>query len=389
MNKAISQLDSASDLQNNDLLLISQLQANGTFKTNKITADKLKGLSAYQIWQVTQVSQDQYLTQNTIQHIINVSQQPQQTFVNNTNLQNVYNAWKVEQVRNVTELYYLQTVTLDVLYANTTYAFQEFITLVNITNELQNFEDNTSTLYVIFLKQTNNYQAYINSGGDGSLISIENYMEVNNLFFQFNSWMPPTDPAIVAEYFYKKYTAAYAYEMWKLLNPNSTTQQFLALLNSTAAFNTWKQNTLNSIDVSLEKFLQTVGALQAYNAWKATQVNQSIDAFLTAFNLQANFNNWMKSKLDLFTEDEFLESLKGKNGVDGKNSSDSGEFWIVANYMNDDDQSSGSVGGGSFGDSQMTEFAALMLPSGIKIKLDDNHVAYAEQSMIVTPPMVS
>ena len=49
-DKAISQLPSASALQDADLLLISQRQTGGSYITGKVTADKLKGKSAYEEW---------------------------------------------------------------------------------------------------------------------------------------------------------------------------------------------------------------------------------------------------------------------------------------------------------------------------------------------------
>lgn len=192
-NQSISQRPSASTLKNDDLLVVSQKQANGSYLTCKVTADKLKGASAYQQWFVTNTSENTYLTMQSISQLQQVSNYSSlDTFITATNLTAIYNSW-------------LQTST-----------------------DVQNQYLTENSLINQFIERTQTDNTYV----------FNDFLIDENLTENFNAWTV-TNKTSLLTLFVQITSATIAYNSYLTSHPNVTVEQFLAAIGAQDGFNTW------------------------------------------------------------------------------------------------------------------------------------------------------
>ena len=195
-NQSISQRPAASTLKDNDLLVVSQKQANGSYLTCKVTADKLKGASAYQQWFNYNLSATTYLNAQSIYRLYNSSSYNSvNSFATATNLMNasnqVYNNW-VQSSNDVQEIYITEN--------NLHQAFDDFM------------EQNANTFIDFLVSQ--------------------------NLVNNYNTWLA-NNQAVLLPLFMQINTALIAYESYLLTHQDATAEQFLAAIGASDEFNQW------------------------------------------------------------------------------------------------------------------------------------------------------
>lgn len=195
-NEAISQRPVASTLKDDDLLLVSQKQTSGGYLTCKVTADNLKGSSAYEQWVEYNTSENTYLTMQSIYQIQQVSNYSTvNDFITATNLTDTYNSW-VENDYEVQNNYLIE-------------------------NNLE--------------EEFNTYNSQIDNA------TFVGFIEANNLTSDYSSWLV-TNETKLQTLFMQVTNAIVAYNSYVTTNQNTTEREFLVAIGAEDGFNAWLED---------------------------------------------------------------------------------------------------------------------------------------------------
>lgn len=312
MNKAISELDLASSVKQDDMLLISQKTSNG-YVSKKIDASTFKGadgLSVYEQWKAEMLSEIKYMGDTLLSVIRDEKNKTDAEIINEFNLTQVFNEWLTKNGNVVnqflTENNYYNSYQ-QYISNNGYMTFNDFITENGLTDVFNNW---------VTVNQTTLQQSFVNST---TLMDVYNQYYQTNVINQFlvqNNLTQLYQSYNIFNVFVDEYELTAAYQQYITVNENKTFNDFITENNHTDVYQEFVTENNVTINNSIfNEFVTNNHLSQVFNDYTTTNniTYQTIaEQVINQYELKTIYQQWVDNRATYLTQNIFIEAIQPK-----------------------------------------------------------------------------
>lgn len=312
MNKAISELDLASSVKQDDMLLISQKTSNG-YVSKKVDASTFKGadgLSVYEQWKAEMLSEIKYMGDTLLSVVRDEKNKTDAEIINEFNLTQVFNEWltKNSNVVNqfLTENNYYDSYQ-EYIYSNENKTFNDFITENNYTDIFNNWTTvNQTTLQQNFVNSTtlmDVYNQYYQTNVINQFLVQNNLTELYQSYNTFNEFVTQNNLTEV-------------YQQYITVNENKTFNDFITENNHTEVYQQFvTENNITVNNSIFNEFVTNNHLSQIFNDYTTTNnitYQTVVEQVINQYELKTIYQQWVDNRATYLTQNIFVEAIQPK-----------------------------------------------------------------------------
>ena len=312
MNKAISELDLASSVNQDDILLISQKTSNG-YVSKKIDASTFKGadgLSVYEQWKAEKLSEIKYMGDTLLSVVRDEKNKTDAEIINEFNLTQVFNEWltKNSNVINqfLTENNYYDSYQ-EYISNNEYMTFNDFITKNDLTDVFNNWTTvNQTTLQQNFVNSTtlmDVYNQYYQTNVINKFLAQNNLTQLYQNYNIFNEFVTQNNLTEV-------------YQQYMTVNENKTFNDFITENNHTEVYQQFVTENNIAVNNSIfNEFVTNNHLSQTFNDYTTTNniTYQTVaEQVINQYELKTIYQQWVDNRATYLTQNIFIEAIQPK-----------------------------------------------------------------------------